>query len=193
MKLKKPTASTILTVIGAIGVVATAVTAVQATPKAMKLLDEAEYAVNDSLTPMEAVKVIAPVYIPTALIGVATIGCIFGANILNHRVQANMASAYALLDRSYKEYKHKIAELYGKTADEQVKIEMAKEHYNEFEDDHPLDDDECLFYDMATSQYFISTLDKVMQKAVMDDGQEVYILDTPVENIYTLMDRYERF
>ena len=110
--LKKNT-STILTCVGATGVIATTVMAVQATPKALTLIKEEETIKGGDLTKLEKVKVAGPTYIPAAVTGVATIACIFGANVLNKRYQASLISAYALLDTSFKDYKRKLKELYG--------------------------------------------------------------------------------
>ena len=47
---------TILTVVASIGVIATTITAVQATPKAIKLLKEAELEKGENLTKLEIVR-----------------------------------------------------------------------------------------------------------------------------------------
>ena len=78
----KRNSSTILTVIGATGMVATTVLAVSATPKVMRLLEEAEKEKGEELTMLETVCTAAPSYIPAAAVGVSTIACIFGANVL---------------------------------------------------------------------------------------------------------------
>lgn len=155
----KRNASTILTVVGGAGVVTTTVLGIKATPKALLLLEEAKQEKGEDLTKLEKVKVAAPVYIPTMVSGVATLTCVFGANILNKRHQAALTSAYALLDNSYKEYKAKVEELYGEDADEQIKDGIAKDKYEEPE----TTDDEQLYYDDFSGRYFISTPTKVMQ------------------------------
>ena len=109
----KRNASTILTGLGGIGVLATTITAVKATPKALRLIEEAEIKKGEKLTKWEKTRVAAVTYIPTIGIGVATVACIFGAHILNQRQQAALMSAYALLDQSYKYYRRKARELYG--------------------------------------------------------------------------------
>ena len=116
----KRNGSIILTVLGGAGVVATAVTAVKATPKAIKLIEVYEEQKGENLTMLEKVKVAGPNYIPAILIGVGTITCIFGANVLNKRTQASLMSAYALIDNSYKEYKKKVTELYGDETHKEV-------------------------------------------------------------------------
>lgn len=176
---KMSTASTILTCLGAAGVVATAVSAVKATPKAMSLLEHAKEEKGEELTKKEVFKIAAPAYIPTAAIGVSTIVCIFGANMLNKKFQASIVSAYALLDNSYKEYRRKVDELYGEHADERVVTELAQDIYEEDEMDLP--EGEQLFFDMATMRYFTAPADEIIQKATLEGGNECYIINTPPE------------
>ena len=125
--------ATILTCVGAVGVVATSVMAVKATPKALILLDEAKEEKGEELTKLETVKIAGPAYIPSVVLGVSTLACIFGANVLNKRGQASIMSAYALADNSYKEYRKKVDELYGKEAGEQVRAEIVKDKYEDAE------------------------------------------------------------
>lgn len=151
--------STVLTCVGGAGVIATTVMAVKATPKALKLIEKAEEEKGEKLTKMEIVKVAGPTYIPAAVTGVATLVCITGANVLNKRQQASVAGAYALLDSSYKDYKKKVAELYGEDADVQVKEEIAKDKYAET--DIQVADDKKLFYDEFSKRYFEATTETV--------------------------------
>ena len=160
-KFIKQNGSTILTCIGGVGVVATTVAAVKATPKAVKLLEQAEVEKEAPLTVLEKVRVATPSYIPTILIGASTIACIFGANMLSKRQQASLLSAYALLDNSYKEYKKKVSELYGENADKYVRDEISKDVYNE--SDVECEDDKLLFYDEYSRQYFNATMEDVLQ------------------------------
>lgn len=149
----------ILTGISAVGVVVTTISAVRATPKAIRLIEIAKEEKGDDLTKLEIVKSVGYVYIPSMLLGASTIACIFGANVLNKRNQASLMSAYALLDNSYKEYKNKVSELYGKDADTHIKSEIAKEKYDKKD---ILTDDKQLFYDFYSGQYFESTMEEVL-------------------------------
>lgn len=157
----KRNGSTILTCVGGIGVIVTAVLAAKATPKAMLLLEEAKEEKGEDLTKTEKVVVAAPAYIPTVLVGVSTIACIFGANVLNKHQQAVLTSAYALLDTSFKEYKNKVNELYGEDIDQEVRNEIAKDKYKDT--DIVVSEDKHLFYDSYSGRYFESTLFKVQQ------------------------------
>ena len=170
----KRNSSTILTCIGAAGVVVTAVTAVKATPKALRLLEEAKKEKGEDLTKLETVKIAAPAYVPAALLGASTIACIFGANILNHRAQASLMSAYALVDSAYKDYRGKVDELYGEEAGDAVRAGIAKDKY---EDQQIVPEgDNLLYFDFYSGRYFESTAAQVKnaeyqlnRKLMMDD------------------------
>lgn len=159
---------TILTTVGAIGVVATAVTSAKATPKAIKLLEQAEEKKGETLTVIEKVKTAGPVYIPSVIIGTATIACIFGSNTINKHRQASLISAYTVLDHSYKEYREKVKDLLGDDADATVMNEIAKDKYEEvkdkFEDkDENKDDDVKLFFEEYSGRYFEATMSDVLE------------------------------
>lgn len=157
----KKNGSTILTCAGAVGVVGTTVLAVKATPKAMLLIKMAEEEKGEKLTKMELVKQAGPAYIPTVLVGAGTIACVFGANVLNKKQQASVASAYALLDSSYKEYKKKVKELLGEDGEAEIRAEITKDHYKE--SDVERTDEKELFYDYFSERYFESTLEDVLR------------------------------
>ena len=150
----KRNGSTILTVLGGVGVVSTTVLAIQATPKALSLIDSAKKKKGEKLTELEKFKTAAPVYIPTVLSGVATLGCIFGANILNKRYQSSLISAYALLDNSYKDFRAKVVDLYGDDANNEINESIAKDKYEKTD----VDENEVLFYDAFSKRYFTSSL-----------------------------------
>lgn len=186
--IKRSHVSTLLTCIGAIGVVATSIMAVKATPKATKLLEVSEEEKGEKLTKMEMVKIAGPAYIPAAVVGVSTIACIFGANILTRHSQASLASAYALLDRSYKEYRNKVNELYGEEADDEVRTKVANDYYDEYEDCDEMDideenDDMKLFFNYNTLEMFRAPMSKVITKTIMEGGTECYIITAPIEPV----------
>lgn len=157
----KRNASTILTCVGGVGVVATSVMAVKATPKALRLIDNAREEKGGELTKFEVFRTAAPVYIPSTLLGVSTIACIFGANVLNKRNQAAIMSAYALLDSSYKDYKNKVQKLYGDDAAKLITEEIVKDKYEEA--DISVSKDKELFYDEFSNRYFESTMEEVLK------------------------------
>lgn len=149
---KKGYSSIILTCIGAAGVIATAILAARATPKAVKFLEDAMDEKGDDLTKTEIVRTTAPAYIPAAIMGVATITCIFSANVLDKRQQAAITSAYALLNNYHKEYRKKLIELHGKETDEEIRRAMVREHcgYHQIGIDTP--DVMATFYDEISGE-----------------------------------------
>jgi len=176
----KKASPTILACLGAVGVVATVVLAVKATPKAIEQIEADSRESHDgdpnAATAMEAVKSCWKHYLPAAATGAATMACIFGANTLNRKQQASLASAYALVSRTYTDYSRKIKEIYGKEAHEKVIKELAAERVDpdhtifassflgsnclDFED---ANEEERLFYDNFSERYFTSTISKVLQ------------------------------
>ena len=189
----KRNSSTILTCVGAAGVIATAVTAVKATPKAMALLDHAKEEKGEELTTFETVKIAGPAYIPSVVLGVSTLACIFGANLLSKQGQASLMSAYALVDRSYKDYRKKVSELYGEEAGSKIRAGIAKDKYEE-QPHQEIADGNRLYYDYYSGRYFEAspTLVKTAEyelnrKLMLDDcaylNEWYYLLDLePLEH-----------
>lgn len=178
--------STILTGASVIGLITTTVLAAKATPKAMKLLEEAKKTKRDKLTKLEVIKTAAPVYIPTIITGASTIACVMGANILNKRGQASLMSAYALLDRSYKDYRNKVEDIYGEEVHENVKAEIAKDRYSEVAD-IALSPDKQLFYDEFAGRYFESTIEDV-QRAEYRINRDIHMAGwTTLNDFYELL------
>lgn len=176
-----------LTCLGGLGVIATSIIAARSTPKAMRLLESAKKEKGEELTKVEVIKTAAPAYIPTIAVGAATIACIFGIGLLDKRSQGSLMSAYALLDKSYRTYRDKVTEIYGENADETVKEAVAKDIYEEEKDTldvmlEDADDEEVLFLDMNTLEYFNAKMTDVIQKTTLDDGLECYILTCPCDS-----------
>lgn len=170
----KKHSATILTCIGTVGVVVTSVMTAKATVKAMELINEAECEKKEELTKKEIVLLVGPSYLPSILVGVSTIICIFGANVLNKRNQAALVSAYSLVSNSFTEYKNKLKELYGEETHnniiDAIAVEKAKDiHISseclcsscslEVEDN---DGEPKLFYEQFSRRYFESTIEKVL-------------------------------
>lgn len=161
---------TILSILGAAGVIATAIMAVKATPKAMHLIEKARCEKADDqnpiadmayvpvLTKTEIVKAAWKPYIPSVILGAATITCIFGANVLNRRQQAALSSAYLFLEQSYKEYRNKVKTLYGEDADKKVDAEIAKDKFTDEEMVPVFDGEKCLFFEEHYGHFFERTM-----------------------------------
>lgn len=170
----KKNAGTILSVMGSIGVVATAITAARAAPKAIKLLDDAREEKGSKLSKMEIAQIGFKTYLPVGLVSAATITCIMSANVLSHNKQANITSAYALLDQSYKDYRRKVIEMYGEETDhkiiEAIAVDRAKEvhisaSYMFDNVDLSLDDRSgkpALWYEEYSKRFFEATIEQIL-------------------------------
>lgn len=157
----------ILTCVAAVGVFGTAVLAVRATTKANRLLQEATDEKGEGLSTLETVKIAAPTYLPVVLVGVSAITCIIGANLLNKRQQATIASAYAMLNQTYQRYRKAAKTVYGEDADTKITAEMAKDVYVNGDGliyDPSLDrnSDKILFFDSNSQRYFQATIPAVL-------------------------------
>lgn len=166
--------STVLTCLGAIGVVTTAVLTTKATIKAVEIIAEAEWEKGEDLTKAEIINNTALCYIPPVIMGAATLACIFGANVLNKKQQAALASAYALIDTSFKDYKNKLKELYGEETHNNIIDALAVEKAQQIDIYSQGIFSNCnlaiedgtseprLFYDEYSNRYFESTIERVM-------------------------------
>ena len=169
----KKNSATILTVAAAAGVIITSVLSAKAAIKASRVLAHKEEENGEKLTLEETISLVWTIYIPPVVAGMSTIACVFGANILNKRQQASLASAYALIDNSYKEYKAKLKELYGEEAHNNIVDSIAAEKCDEanisaggltsaYTQEIESDAEPRLFYDEYSGRYFETTIEKVL-------------------------------
>lgn len=175
-KALKKASPTILSILGTVGVVATAILAVKATPKSLERIEDVKRDKQPEngkkLAHMETIAACWQCYIPAAATGIATIGCILGANILNRHQQASLVSAYALVNRSFRDYKNKVKELCGQeTYDkitESLMVERAEaptisgSFSGKGFDFGETDDQKHLFYDAFSKRYFEATFSDVL-------------------------------
>ena len=168
----KRSSPTILTCFSIVGVVGTTVLAVKATPKAVELIKNDSRRNHDgdpyAYTKLEAVQSCWRCYIPVALVGLSTITCIIGINVLNKRNQASLASAYALLSESYQQYRKAAKTVYGDDADSKIKVQMAKntyisaDGYSVYSPELDSESEKILCYDLFSQRYFTSTMAAVL-------------------------------
>lgn len=157
----KKNSSTILTIIGSVGVGITAIMSARDTVKAIRSINyERGFHYDRELETKEIIKIAAPCYIPTVITGLSTILCVCGANKLNKDVQKSLAGAYMLLDRSYKEYRGSVKEVYGKDGDLSVVKNIADKKVDEIDS---IEKDDDIFFDFTSLQFFTSKLSKLRE------------------------------
>lgn len=170
----------ILTGIGITGLLSTTVLAVKATPKALQLIDEKKEEMNtDELTNTEVVKTCWKCYIPAAVTASVSVACLIGANSVNSKRNAVLATAYKLSESAFSEYKEKVIETIGEKKEEEVRDKIAKGRIEQ----NPVKNNEVIItgkgdvlcYDIVSGRYFKSDIDKIrkaentLNKKLMND------------------------
>lgn len=156
----------ILTGIGIAGMVTTTIMAVRATPKALVLIKEEKEKSNlDNLPPVEIVKTTWKCYIPAAITGTVSAACLIGANSVNSRRNAALATAYSLSESTLRDYQKKVVETIGEKKEQTVRDAVAKERLEK----NPVENREVvlttkgdtLCFDVVSGRYFKSDIDKL--------------------------------
>lgn len=153
LKIKKHSPE-ILLVTGTVGVVASTVMACKATLKVEEIIDGAkdkldmihrvssdptkakQYPEEDSKKDLTivytqtAVKLIK-LYGPSVTIGVASLACMIGSNRILNKRNAALAAAYAAVDKSFKEYRGRVIERFGKQMDRELRYNIKAQEIEE--------------------------------------------------------------
>lgn len=118
----------ILTGIGIAGMITTTVMAVRATPKALNLIENKKKEEQvDKLKPIDVVKTAWKPYIPAVVTGTTSVMCLVGASSVNVRRNAALATAYAISESSFREYRDKVINTIGEKKEQVVRDEIAKD------------------------------------------------------------------
>lgn len=153
VKLKKHTPE-ILVVAGVVGTVASAVMACHATTKLDSVLEKskkdvdaihkcaeneelsAEYSKDDAKKDLTIVYVqasvkVAKLYAPAVALGTLSIASIVAShNILKKRNVA-LAAAYATVDKTFKEYRNRVVERFGREVDKELRYNIKAKKFEE--------------------------------------------------------------
>lgn len=155
---------------GIAGMLTTTVLAVKATPKALSLMEEKKKELDvDKLTPVETVKTTWKCYVPAAVSGVASVACIIGANTVNARRNAALATAYKLSETAFTEYREKVVETIGEKKERVVRDKVSEEQIKS----NPISKTDVivtgkgqtLCFDPLSHRYFYSSIDKINKAA----------------------------
>lgn len=114
----------ILTGLGVSGTIVTAYLSGRATVEAHNAVVHDPRA---DLTKKEIVKLVWKHYIPTAISGTVTIGCIIGAARIGSRQTAASMAAYSLSEKAFSEYREKVVEQIGVRKEQTVRDEIAQD------------------------------------------------------------------
>lgn len=172
----------ILTGIGIAGMITTTIMAVRATPKALILIgDKKDELGTDELTKMEMVKAAWPCYIPSALVGTASVLCLIGASSTNMRRNTALATAYTLSETTLKEYQEKVVETIGEKKERDIREQVAKEKMIK----NPVREviltergGNTICYDVISGRYFKSdrdTINRIVNELNRQMRDEMYV------------------
>lgn len=137
----------ILAGVGVIGTVTSAVMACRATLKLNDILDDCKETRNkikevaenpkyeNEYTPEDvkkditinytqtAVK-IAKLYAPAVILGSASLGCLLASNDILRKRNAALSAAYMTVDKSFKEYRGRVAERFGEEVEKEIRYNI---------------------------------------------------------------------
>lgn len=153
LQLKKHSPEILMTV-GVIGVVASGVMACKATLKVQDIVDDAKQKIDtihevsndpemsDKYSEEDSKKDMAIVYTQTAVkfiklygpsvaLGVASLGCMIGSNRILNKRNVALAAAYTAVDKSFKEYRGRVIDRFGKQLDKELKYGIKAQEIEE--------------------------------------------------------------
>lgn len=153
LKIKKHSPE-ILIATGTVGIVASTVMACKATLKVEEIVDEAKEKIDtihqvsadptmaEKYSEEDGKKDLAIVYTQTAVkfiklygpsvtIGMASLACMIGSNHILNKRNAALAAAYAAVDKSFKEYRGRVIERFGKQMDRELRYNIKAQEIEE--------------------------------------------------------------
>jgi hypothetical protein len=175
----------ILLGMGLSGFVGTVVLAVRATPKAEILLNEEKVyqlelanaqlddddnfitANNMTYNKLDIFKRVAPVYIPTLVLGGVSIACILGSYHVGTKRTAALGAAYSIAEKTLSEYQNKVIETIGSQKETDIRDAIAKDHVDKDIADKPVSnilttrDGNTLCFDDRNGRWFYSDIAKL--------------------------------
>lgn len=145
----------ILLGVGIVTGVATLVTACKATTKVSAVLEKTKKTVDDihyvldnqeeygdQYTPEDGKKDLAIAYVqtgyefaklyaPAVILGVTSLTCILASHNIIHKRNIALAAAYATVDNSFKEYRNRVIDRFGKELDRELKYNIKAQEIEE--------------------------------------------------------------
>lgn len=144
----------ILATVGVVGVVASTVMACKATTKLSEILDDTKesidkikeveqdpkyedrYDAEDAKKDLSIVYVqsgvkIVKLYLPALAIGTASLGCLLASNNILRKRNAALSAAYMTVDKSFKEYRKRVAERFGDQIEKEIRYNIKAQQIEE--------------------------------------------------------------
>ena len=144
----------ILAAVGVVGVVGSTIMACKATTKLSEILDdtkesidkikeveqdpkyEDKYNAEDAKKDLSIVYVqsgvkIVKLYLPALAIGTASLGCLLASNNILRKRNAALSAAYMTVDKSFKEYRKRVAERFGDEIEKEIRYNIKAQQIEE--------------------------------------------------------------
>lgn len=179
--------TTILTGIGVAGAITTGVLAGRAGFKAANMLRD-EWEDPSTVAFSEKLKQVGPEFIPAIGVGALTVAAILYSRKLSAKETAAMATAYAMSDKTFQEYKDKVQEKLGQKREEAIRDEVAQDRINRNPpDNHTIiitGGGDVLCYDVVTDRYFNSTVENIKRAENHVNGEIATHDAVPMSRFY---------
>lgn len=158
LKIFDENAPSILTTAGIVSFLASTGTAIVATTKAVDIFRnyKEEKEKEENVSTAEMVAEIVPLYIPTAITGVAGILCCAYSNKINSARLATLATLYSVTQTRLNNYKNKVVEKIGEKKEALLSAEADGEEMRSkpIKPENNQKEGEMLCYDYISGRYF---------------------------------------
>ncbi len=167
LKIASDNSPTLLMSGAAGGLITTVVLAIKATPKCVDILNKATKESKEPLTKKDVVKLCWKEYIPTVVVGGASIALMIASTKTQFRRTAAVASAFALTEKAFTEYKDEVSKALGDRKEREIRdntdATSVKSHPAGINEIILTGKGESLCYDKLTDRYFKSDYEKIKQ------------------------------
>lgn len=182
----------ILIGVGITGMLTSVVLGIKATPKAIRLIKDAEEEKGEELTKLETVKACWKCYIPVVATAAVSTACLIGANSVHTRRNAALATAYNLSTTALAEYSEKVIETIGEKKEEAIRGQINKDKL----DKNPVEKTNVIITgkgntlccDVLFGRYFESDIDKIKRAIAELNCQLLYNNYVSLNDFYDELD-----
>lgn len=196
-KFAQDNSPAILTAVGVVGTVTAAYLTGKATVKAVRLIEEEEAArgygfeAGEHLTPIEKLQTVWQCYIPAAGTVAISIAAIIAANHVSSRRVASVATALAIGEKAFSEYKDKVVEKLGDGKERVIRDDIAQDHVRANPPDERLiivtDAGHVLCRDEYSGRYFTGSMEEIRKAENTINYKIIHEGDQSLTDFYNLI------
>lgn len=184
-------APTIFTALGVSGTITTAYLASKASFVAQQRLTKEETLVYthgaDTLTKKEQVKIVWKLYIPTAISGAITIGCIIAGTKIETRRKAAAYSLLTVSEKAFTEYKDKVVEQIGPKKEQAIRDSVVQDKVKANPPAIVVGSGHVLCCELHTGRYFNSDVETIRKAQNTINAQMLRENDATLSDFYYLL------